>query len=278
MPQDTNPSLNKLPFLVDDALLVLTAAWLATSVGPGLDPWRLGLVAVCVALGAWLGALPFILEHRAQVRLAEASGLADTVEQVKGLQTVGSQVAEATARWQSVQASADKTAATAKEIATQITTEARHFAETMQKAHDAEIRNLRLEVEKMRRSEGDWLQVIVRMLDNVYALYSAGVHSGQPGLVEQFTQFQNTCRDAARRVGLVAVEAVPDAPFDKQVHQLPEGVNPVEGGRIAQTLATGYTYQGQFVRPVLVLLKQTDLPQPADPQLPLEETPTKQTT
>ena len=131
----------------------------------------------------------------------EANGLASTVNQIKGLTQVGEQVAVATGRWQTVQEAADKTARAAKEMSDQITAEARHFAETMEKARDAEVRNLRLEVEKLHRAEGDWLKTLIWMLDHTYALYSAGMKSGQPGLANQLGQFQNACRDAARRSG-----------------------------------------------------------------------------
>jgi hypothetical protein len=55
--------------------------------------------------------------------------------------------------------------------------------------------HLRLEIEKLRRGEGEWLQVMVRVLDHVQALHLAGQRSGQRNLIEQLTHFQNSCRD-----------------------------------------------------------------------------------
>jgi molecular chaperone GrpE (heat shock protein) len=262
MVEPLTPRLNKLPFIVGDVLLLALAGWLVLHVQPPLDVVRELLVVVCVALGAWLGVLPFLVEHRTQVRLAEAGGLASAVEQVQGLRTVGEQVSAATGRWQTVQESADRTARTAKEIADQISTEARSFSESMQKAHDAELKNLRLEVEKLHRAEGDWLQVTVRLLDHVYALYSAGVRSGQAGLAEELTRFQNACRDSARRIGLTPLEAA-NVPFDERIHQLPDESKPPEGSEVVETLATGYTYQGQLVRRVMVRLKPAAQAEPA---------------
>jgi molecular chaperone GrpE (heat shock protein) len=249
------PRLNKAPFLAGDLLLLGAAAWLALRPGPPLDAWHSALVAGCVALGAWLGALPFLKEHEAAVRLAEGQGLAATVEQIQELKSVGQQVSEATARWQGVQDTVGQTARTAKEMADQLAAEARRVTESMQQTHDAEVRNLRLQVEKLQAAEGDWLQVLVLLLDHVFALYSAGVESGQPSLVEHLTRFQNACRDAARRLGLVPLEAASGTVFDERIHQLPEGIEPRPGAVIARTVATGFTYQGRLLRRMLVALE-----------------------
>ena len=259
MSEHTAPKLNKAPFLLGDALLLAVAVWLVLRPGPPLDALHNGLLAACVALSAWLGALPFLMEFRAAVRFAETDALANTVEQVQHLQTVGEQVTAATARWQTVQESADKTARTAKDIADQIATEARNFTEFMQQAQATEVRHLQLEVEKLHRAEGEWLQVVVRMLDHVYALYSAATRSGQPGLTEQLGQFQNACRDAARRVGLTPFEPPPEAPFDEKVHQLPDETPAAAGSRITQIIATGYTFQGQIIRRAVVLLQASPI-------------------
>ena len=276
MSELTAPKLNKVPFLVGDVLLLGVAAWLVFRPGPPLDLAHNALIAACVALGAWLGAMPFLAEFRAAVKLAEATDLSSAVEQVQHLQTVGDQVTAATARWQSVQESADKTAKAGKEIADLIATEARNFTEFMKNAQGTEVRHLQLEVEKLHRAEGDWLQVVVRMLDHVYALYSAAARAGQPGLIEQLGHFQDACRDAARRVGLMVFEVPPETPFDEKIHQSAEETAVASGSRVALTLATGFTYQGQLVRRAVVALKPSPAAAPAPsapadgPRLPLE--------
>ncbi len=249
------PRLNKAPFLAGDLLLLAAAAWLALRPGPQLDALHSVLVVGCVALGAWLAVLPFLSEHQAAVRLAEGQGLASTVEQIRELKSAAEQVAGATARWQGVQESANQTAKTAKEIADQITTEARGFSETMQKVHDAEVRNLRLHVEKLQSAEGEWVQVVVLLLDHVYALHSAAVESGQAALIEHLTRFQNACRDVVRRVGLVPQEATAGTPFDEHLHQVPEGMKAEPGAVITRTVATGFSYQGRLLRRALVMVE-----------------------
>jgi molecular chaperone GrpE (heat shock protein) len=111
------------------------------------------------------------------------------------------------------------------------------------------------------------------MLDHVHALHQAGVRSGQPSLREQLSHFQNACREIARRVGLVPFEANGDDPFDEKVHQLiePDG-QPLEQARVAETVAAGYTFQGQLLRRSLVRVKAAAAPsaQEEEPELGLE--------
>jgi molecular chaperone GrpE (heat shock protein) len=136
-----------------------------------------------------------------------------------------------------------------------MSTEMKSFIEFLEKANDAERQHLRLEVEKLKRGESDWVAVLVRVMDHVYAIHAAGVRSGQRNVVQQLTQFQNACRDALRRVGLVPIEVEPGTPFDAEQHQLPEGETPEAGVKVAGTLATGYTLRGERVRPPLVQLE-----------------------
>jgi molecular chaperone GrpE (heat shock protein) len=66
-------------------------------------------------------------------------------------------------------------------------------------------------------------------------------------------QFQSVCRDVARRVGLVAFEPKPEEAYNEKTHQLldPEA-KPPPHARVAETIASGYTFQGQFLRCALV--------------------------
>jgi molecular chaperone GrpE (heat shock protein) len=113
----------------------------------------------------------------------------------------------------------------------------------------------------------------VRMLDHVHALHQAGVRSGQPSLREQLSHFQSACREIARRVGLVPFEANGDDPFDEKVHQLVEPDDqPLDQARVVETVAAGYTFQGQLLRRSLVRVKATAAPATPEeePELGLE--------
>src|SRR5439155_16759070 len=109
------------------------------------------------------------------------------------------------------------------------------------------------------------LQILVRILDHIYALYQAAVRSGQGKLVKQLEYFQNACRDISRRVGLVPFSAIPGEPYEPKLHQLADASEPASEGLIAETLATGYSFQGQLVRPALVTLQYRAEPSHSGP-------------
>lgn len=247
--------LYKSPFFVGDLMLLGTAYFIYFQSKLPMGAWQIFFIVLCVAGAATLGIMPFLLEYRLALKLAEANALAEVGPQIQNVQAVAQQITSATNHWQGVQEQADKTAGLAKQISERMTAEVKGFKEFMQRSNDTEKANLRLEVEKLRRMEADWLQVLVRMLDHVYALHQGAIRTGQPRLIEQLGNFQTACRDAARRVGLVAYAATAAEPFDSQRHQLVdvEAKAPL-GAMVAETIAAGYTFQGKQIRAALVRL------------------------
>ncbi len=253
MREQTQPTLAKWPFFAGDALLLGAAYFIYFESKLPMGPWQIGFIVFCVAGGACLSIMPFLLEYRVCSRLLEIQAFTTVVSQIRNLEGVAAQITDATSRWMTVQGEADKVAAAAKGIAERMSAEVQAFTEFMQRMNDSEKGTLRLEVEKLRRVEKDWLQVLVRMLDHVYALHTGALRSGQPGLIEQVTHFQDACRDAARRVGLTPFVAEPASSFDPKRHQLIDGDGkPPADATIAETVATGYTFQGTMLRPALV--------------------------
>ncbi len=256
----TGPTLPKWPFFAGDAVLLALACFVCAQRGRlGLDDLQVTLVVVAAALGAVLAVVPFVLEYRAAARLVESSGIVATVAELENLEIIAAQINAATARWQVVQEHSSNSVTAAREIAAKMSTEAASFREFLQKANDNERATLRLEVEKLRRMEGEWLQVVVRLLDHTYALYRAAERSAQRTLIDQMGLFQNSCRDAARRMGVVVVVPAVNDLFDPQVHHVPEShPKPAAGAPIGDILATGFTYQGRLIRPALVVLREND--------------------
>jgi len=255
MNNPTAPRIHKWPFFAGDTLLLGMAWFICLQGGRPIAVWAMALAVLCVAVGAVLAVAPFVLEYRATVRLAEADALTTVVSQMQNLDGIAGQITRATGHWQEVQQNADKTAASARQIADRMTAEVKGFAEFMERANDREKATLRLEVEKLRRVEAEWLQVLVRMLDHVYALHVGAVRSSQPGLIDQVGNFQTACRDAARRVGLTPFTAREAEPFDEQRHQLVDSDSKAaSGSTVAETIAAGYTFQGKLIRPALVRL------------------------
>src|SRR6185436_18514145 len=100
--------------------------------------------------------------------------------------------------------------------------------------------------------------VLIHILDHVYALYSAAERAGQTHLVGQLGHFQNACRDAARRVGLMPFGAAHNELFDAQRHRWADGDSPPSGAVVIETVAAGYTFQGRPVRSALVRVSNGD--------------------
>ena len=267
------PRLAKWPFFVADAVLLLLACWIVAKQPHPLSAWPLFLMVASVA-GAFLFAVwPYVLEYRAELAFSESSELTTAVAEIQNLQTLADQIRLATGQWQTVQEHSNKAVGAAKEITDRMASEARAFAEFMQKSGDSEKGHLRLEVEKARRSEGEWLQIVVRLIDHVYALHQAAAHSGQPNVQQQIGLFQNACRDVVRRVGLVPLEAELGEVFDDTRHRLLDNEpRPEPGAVVAETLATGFSFQGQLLRPMLVrIVSQQPSPAVAEPAPTLEE-------
>ena len=273
MTDRTAPALNKLPFLFVAVLLLGVAAFIAQQ---GHHPFGLAqllLLVGTVALGAIIAVSPFVLEYKTAVKFAESDQLADAVAQIQNLEQLAKQIGGATAQWQDVQSAAGKTAASAREISAQMATEVESFTEFMKKANDTERNALRLEVDKARRAEGEWLQIVVRILDHIFALHQAASRSGQPELIEQLGHFQNACRDVARRIGLTPFAAEAKEPFTSECHKLLEAETAPAGALVGETLAAGYTYQGRLLRPALVKLETAATPKAVTDELPLTTAP-----
>jgi molecular chaperone GrpE (heat shock protein) len=250
------PRLSKWPFLVSSALLIGFALMLLLSHRPPFGTWELLASTLCAMVGAAGGAFPFVLEYRVRVKLTLVEQLGSVESQIGKLAQVAAQIGAATDRWEAVQESAEKTAQIAQTIADRMTVGQKEFSERLQQSDQAERAALRLEVEKARRAEGDWLQVLVVILDHVYALHQAAVRSGQPTLIEQLGQFQHACRDVARRVGLTQFVPVPEEPFDKEHHRsVQRDPEPGADAVVEETVATGYSFQGRLLRPALVRLR-----------------------
>jgi molecular chaperone GrpE (heat shock protein) len=252
----TSPKIPKWPFLIGDALLLGLAVLISRSSTGPLGAAELGLMTLCVVVGATLAVVPYVLEYRITTRISEAAALTSVVTQVQNVQALAHQISEATGRWQFVQEAADKTAATAKGMAEKMAAEAQAFSEFMQRMNESEKSTLKLEVDKLRRGEADWLQALVRVLDHVHAVYLGGLRSGQPTLIDQLTNFQNACRDAARRVGLTPFVPGPEEKFDPQRHQIIDGDEKTAAEAIiSEVVATGFTFQGRLLRPALVRVR-----------------------
>lgn len=253
---ETKPLLPLWPFVVVDAISLALAGSLLIFGHRPLTAVEACLVILSGALGSWSFLTPFLRRNQDAQDLSHVQLLADANTQFQKMDELAQHIESATNHWLDLQRLTGQSVASAGQIAERMAAETKAFADTMQRASDMERNHLRVEVEKLRRAEADRLQVVVHMLDHIFALFQAARLSNNAGLVEQIGQFQNACRDAARRIGLVQTDVETGQAFDAKVHQLPEKVTPAENAHIAETLVAGYTYQGRILRRPVVALKE----------------------
>ncbi|MGH7976626.1 MAG: nucleotide exchange factor GrpE [Limisphaerales bacterium] len=255
----TKWKIPKWPFFLADALLMAFAYFFVLRAPRAIGHWE--IAAACVAFGAVLGIVPFILDYRAMGKLIEINALGAVSEKIQNLEKLAAQISSATNEWTNTQAQAEKTSAASKTIADKMAAEVREFSEFMKKMNDSEKATLRLEIEKSQRGETEWLQVLVHILDHIFALHGAAARSGQPQVVNQIAHFQNACRGTVRRIGLATFVAAPGEAFDAERHQVVGGKEkPSADAVVAETVAAGYTFQGKLFRPAMVRLRAKDLP------------------
>ncbi len=260
-----NWNVPKWPFLLGNALLLVFAYFIVAKSPHPISSWEIIACFAMATIGAVIGILPYYLDYRATEKALEINALGAVAEKISDLEKISEQIGSATHHWaviqETVQKESGKTAAIAKDIADKMTEEARRFSEFMVKTNDSEKATLRLEVEKLRRSEGEWLQMLVRILDHVFALHTGAVRTGDQRFIEPITNFQNACRETVRRLGLTPYVAEPDEPFNAERHQVagkPEAVP--EGAVVGETIGAGYTFQGKLLRPAVVRLREPKAP------------------
>lgn len=257
MTASSAPKISKWPFFLGDALLLALAWFVSTRSATPNGVIELCVYVACVAIGAWISITPYLKEYQAELKFAESNQLITVASQLKNLEQLAGQIGYATSQWQTIRESADKTSAAARSIAEGMAAEVQAFNEFIKKTNDSEKATLRLEIDKLRRGEVEWLQVVVRILDHVFAVHQAALRSQQPGIAEQLGRFQAACLDSARRIGLGAFAAAQGEAFDQNRHQLMEGpdAKAPEGATVELTLAPGYTFQGRLIRPAMVKLQ-----------------------
>jgi molecular chaperone GrpE (heat shock protein) len=260
MSDDRVPArLAKWPFYLADLLLSAVIFFVLYRLGTFEGTTEMIIVTVCVAaaaVAAWISILPWLKEHDASVHLKDSGNLKSSLEQIHSVEKVAELIRQSNAQWQTVQDASARTVASAREITDRMKVEADEFMKFISQAHDQERAGLRLEVEKLRRMEGDWIKVAVQMLDHIFALTRAAERSGQAQLIRQLHQFQGACRDVARRMGLATFVPAAGEPFDQRAHQLTDPqATAQQGDKIQDVMACGFTYQGQLLRRSLVTLE-----------------------
>ena len=264
MSEHVTSRLPKTPFVIADLSLMALAGWIVYGSGWPIGPIQIAACFVALAVAAWIGMMPFLREYEAATRVAEANALSTALDHIAKLESIQKQISRASDDWDVVRQGAVSTVAAAREIAERMKAEGEEFRKFFERANESEKAHLRLEVEKLKRAETEWLQVTIRILDHVYALSQAASRTGQPGLISELAQFQHACRDVARRMGLIPLVPERGGQFDEAAHLLvdQQGSTP-PNSRIREVVATGYSFRGQLLRKPMIAVgpePQTELP------------------
>lgn len=258
MPMAETPKIPRWPFFAADAVLIAAGGMIAMRAHAPIDGLSAVAVALCFSAGAAILAAPFLREHAGAVRLWEQAELIEAAQKLDRLADLARQVQGATAHWQSIHEAAGKVEAAARDAVAQAAAETAKMRDLLLKADGQEKNALRFELEKLRRSDAELLQVLVHILDHVHALNTAAARGAAPAVARQLGNFRAACLDTARRVGLAVQEAQPGEAFDSQVHQTVDGKEPPAGHVVAETIAAGYRYQSQGLRRILVATTHPD--------------------
>jgi molecular chaperone GrpE (heat shock protein) len=258
MSDPANWKVPKWPFWVIYALLIAFAYYFMMHAPHAIHDWEIAVA--CVAFGSFIGVIPYYLDYKAMGKALEVNALGAVAEKFQELEELAAKITAVTDQWHvihdSVGQSAEKTGVAAKEIAEKMSSEVRGFQDFMKKLDNNERSALRLEVEKLRRAELEWVQTLVHVMDHIFALHAAAVRSNQPKVADQISQFQNACRGTVRRVGLLAYVGESDEAFNPERFRLVDpNQKAFDGAIIAETLAPGYTFQGRILRPAGVRLR-----------------------
>ena len=157
---DAKSHLPLWPFLTADALFVGLALLLLRQGHKPLLWWEAMLLIACAAAAAGCGVLPFLRRDEDEQALAQARLLADSVSQLQKLDQVAAQVLGATNQWREYEQHAADSVAAAKAVSDSVAAESHALREFLQKVNDSEKAHLRVEAEKLRRAEAEWLQVL----------------------------------------------------------------------------------------------------------------------
>lgn len=247
------PSLNPLPFLIVDFTLLATALLLVNASARPLSLGSAALVTICVGAGGLIALYPYAQGFRARQRLQEIDNVGDTLDRLDSLNTIVERVERVGAQWRNAQETNEAVSKQCNDAAALLFEESKTIREFAQKQNDQQKANLRLEIQKLRQGEAEWIQAATLMLDHTAALHGAISDSGDETAIRRLDKFQNSAHEIMRRVGLVGFAPRPGAPFDPDANKVADRADtPPDGSRIKAVVAMGIRYQGRVLRPALV--------------------------
>lgn len=258
----TTSSVNKMPFFVADAVLILASICILTFAQHPLSGSACWALAVILGCGAWIAILPWFQENKNNAALSQLDGLRSVSECIQQMNTFSAGMNSAIASLANVQKMTEASARAASEAENKIMEHSQDFSERLSKAVSYEKSSLQMEIDKLCRVENDWIHTGIGIMDHVLALTHAGIQSGKPEIAEQMRHFRGACLDIAARAGLQPFLPAPTDTYDPEKHLLPPNTpTPEPDTRISRVIAPGFNYQGQLVRKAMVLTENIEFTQ-----------------
>ena len=168
LPEDST-ALPKLPFFVGDALLLLTAAFIASRSDAPLGSGPLLAISACVGLGAILAAIPFLVDYARRQDEALDHRQHTLASLSRETAAAAEQISIAAASLPALTQHAAQAAKLADHLPKLIQDKIHLLKEALAEASDAEIENLRQELATLRSAETEKLESTVDKIDRTAA-------------------------------------------------------------------------------------------------------------
>ena len=143
----TTSSVNKMPFYVADAVLILASICiLAFAQHPlsGSVCWALAIILGC---GAWIAILPWFQENKNNAALSQLDGLRSVSECIQQMNTFSAGMNSAIASLANVQKMTEASARAASDAENKIVAHSQDFAERISKAVSYEKSSFQIEID-----------------------------------------------------------------------------------------------------------------------------------
>ncbi len=163
------PTLPKLPFFVGDALLLLTAAFIASRSDAPLGAGPLLAISACVGLGAILAVIPFLVDYARRQDEALDQRQHTLASLSRETAAAAEQISIAAASLPALTQHAAQAAKLADHLPKLIQDKIHLLKEALAEASDAEIENLRQELATLRSAETEKLESTVDKIDRTAA-------------------------------------------------------------------------------------------------------------
>ncbi len=156
-----SPRTPKWPFLIGDGILFATACIVGATAPTPISTGALSVVFGCLALGAIIGAAPFVLDFASRQRETERDFQRRLEEQNRQLQLTAEALASTAGQIKSAHEAAGRAVHVAEALPYRLQEKIAEFTNQLQEREDEEKASMAKELELLRDTEGQRLAALV---------------------------------------------------------------------------------------------------------------------